>query len=210
MTVTLKTVSRNCFLFILMSIPLLLKSQNNKDSVSGLEALSYFKSKTQSMIISFGANIPDSSKIFKEYNLKINECYNEVKARYDQYRGFMKDCILDNSSTKKLKLCLKSKNLSLKLLLDSLQGLINDAYIKQFIAAPPKDHKPIDTTVNVAVTPTDFIASIITALADGAIKIWTQINNLKKQQKDDYLAQISSKDYDLSEYSDLISTSHKK
>jgi hypothetical protein len=195
---------------ILIFLPFLVIGQTKKDTLNGIEALSYFKSKTQSMIISFGTNIPDSSKVFKAYNIKVNLVYIEVKARYDQYRGFMKDCILNNTSTKKLKECLKSKNLELKFLLDSLQGLIKDAYLEQFITTPPNDHKPIDTTVNVSIITADFISSLMNALADGAVKIWTQINNLKKQQKDAYLSQISSKDYDLLEYSELMTSSHKK
>lgn len=202
-------IKRNLFVTLLLILPLCAVCQNKKDSLHGIEALSYFKSKAQSLIITYGANVSDSSMVFKKYNLQINFIYNDVKAEYDQYRGFMKGCILDNSSVKKLKECLKSKNLSLKKQLDSLQDLIKDAYVEQYIISPPKDHKPIDTAINVGLFTADFTSSLIGALTDGAIKIWTQINNLKKQQRDAYLTQISGKDYDLSEYFDLISIGHK-
>lgn len=200
---------RNLFFTLILILPICVFSQNKKDSLNGIEALSYFKSKAQSLIITYGANISDSSKVFKKYNLQINFIYNDVKAEYDQYRGFMKDCILRNSSVKKLKECLKSKNLALKAQLDSLQVLVKEAYLEQYIISQPKDHKPIDTTINVSLFTADFTSSLVGVLIDGAIKIWTQINNLKKQQRDAYLSQISSKDYDLSEFSDLLLLVHK-
>jgi hypothetical protein len=121
----------------------------------------------------------------------------------------MKDCILDNSSIKKLKSCLKSKNLILKKQLDSLNNLINEAYVQEYIKTGPNHHQIKDTAVNVGATPPDLISALVTALTDGAIKIWTQISTVKKQQKDAYLSQISNKDYDLSPYEDLINLSHK-
>ena len=195
-------------LFIASLVPKLDFAQ--KDSLNGIEALSFFKSRSQSMILTYGANIPDTSKIYRESNLKINFAYNDVKSKYDQYRGFMKDCIINNTSIKKLKECLKSKNLELKNQLDSLQGLIQKAYLMQYISSPPKDHSIKDTSINTGIAGPDFIQSLVSALADGAIKIWTQINNLKKQEKDTYLSQISSKDYDLLEYNELINASKKK
>jgi len=197
-------------LFIMITIHYHANCQNQTDSLNGIEALSYFKSKSESLILTFAANIPDTSKIYKEYNFKINMTYNDLKARYDQYRGFMKDCILSNSSIKKLKICLKSKNLSLKTQLDSLQSIINEAYIQQYILSDPNQHKIVDTSINVAATPADFVTSLINALTDGAVKIWTQISSLKKAKKDAYSSEISSKSYDLSDYFDLLATRQKQ
>jgi hypothetical protein len=200
-----------CFLLIiLLSFKFNANCQNQSDSLNGIEALSYFKSKAEDMILSFAANIPETSNVYKKYNFKVNMTYNELKARYLQYRAFMKSCILANSSIKKLKDCLKSKNLSLKNQLDSLQGFINEAYVQQFIINPPTKHENNDTSIDVGATTPDLIASLISALTDGAIKIWTQINTLKKGEKDAYITEISSKEYDLADYYSLIASKQKK
>lgn len=196
-------------LIILLSFRFNAICQNQSDSLNGIEALSYFKSKAEDMIITFAANIPETSKVYKNYNFNVNMTYNDLKARYVEYRAYMKNCILANSSIKKLKNCLKLKNLSLKIQLDSLQGLIKEAYLQQYIISPPTKKENIDTSINVSATTPDFVTSLISTLNDGAIKIWTQINTLKKQKRDAYMAEISSKDYNLADYNTLVSSMQK-
>lgn len=183
--------------------------QNQNDSLNGIEALSFFKVKAEDMILTFASNIPETSNVFKNSNFQINMTYNDLKARYVQYRAFMKNCILANSSIKKLKDCLKSKNLSLKNQLDSLQGLIKDAYLQEYISNPPSKHESIDTSIDVSATTPDFTTSLISALTDGAIKIWSQINRVRKGKKDAYIAEISSREYDLADYYSLINSKQK-
>lgn len=196
-------------LIILLSFRLNAICQNQSDSLNGIEALAYFKSKAEDIIKTFATNIPETSKVYKNYNFNVNITYNDLKARYIEYRAYMKNCILANSSIKKLKNCLNLKNLSLKIQLDSLQSLIKEAYLQQYIINPPPKRENIDTSINVGITTPDFVTSLISALTDGAIKIWTQINTLKKQKRDAYMAEISSKDYDLADYSTLISSVQK-
>jgi hypothetical protein len=181
-----------------------------KDSLNGIEALSYFKSTTQSVVITFASNIPDTSKIFRKYNLQVNFLYNKMKSTYDQYRGFMKNCILTNNSIKSVRTCLKSKSLDLKAELDSIQAIIRMAYTEEYTLNPAPHNTKRDSAIDVSAISPTLIEGLISALLDGGIKIWTQINAQNKQFKDSYLTQISSKDYDLSEYNDLITIVKKK
>ena len=95
----------------------------------GFESLSYAKTSLESIIKEFGSTINDSSGTYRKYYISLSKQYNNAKANYEAQRCSMKDCILNNNSQKKIKKCWQSKQLNVQNSLDSLQSILDAAYI---------------------------------------------------------------------------------
>jgi hypothetical protein len=196
-------MSNNSFCHIWGLILFLLISNQLCAQKKGFESLAFAKTSLESIVKQYGSDIPDSSKVYKEYYLPISKQYNQAKASYAAYLGAMKDCILENDGEKKIKKCLQKQTLDIKKNLDSLQALFDNAYLFYYIEHPTPSNaeiKPHNTGVITAAT----ITSLISALIDAGIKIWDEIQKKNKQFKDDYLTNIGSKDYVLGDFDDLV------
>ena len=170
----------------------------------GFEFLSYSKSAIESIVSNFSASIPDSSPVYKQFYLPFAKAYNKAKADYGGYRGFLKDCILDNGSKKGIQKCINSKTVDFKADLDTLQSVLETAYMTQGAIDNSKPKDPTYNGHNSSLITADFIKGIMDSLIGGALKIWDQRQKYKKQYRDDYLSNLTSKDYELAEIDDLL------
>ena len=170
----------------------------------GFEFLSFAKSSLESVISDYAATIPDTSAVFKKYYIALARNYNKAKASYDGYRGAMKGCILDNNSKNKIVKCLQSKTVDIQGNLDTLETVLESAYFEESSIQSKPGNNPGYSGKNSGLITTSFISSFFDSLVNGAIKLWDQSQKYKKQFRDDYLNNITSKDYDLSELDDLL------
>jgi hypothetical protein len=169
----------------------------------GFASLAFAKTSLESIVKQYGADIPDTSEVYKKYYLLISREYNEAKANYSAYLGAMKDCILNNDREKAIKGCLQKQTLNIEKNLDSLQVLFSNAYLLYFLVHPVSTNaetKPHNTSAITAAT----VTALLGALVDAGIKIWDEIQKKNKQFKDDYLTNIGSKDYILGDFDDLV------
>jgi hypothetical protein len=170
----------------------------------GFEFLAASKSSLESVIRSYAKAIPDSSDTYKQYYLSLITNYNKAKASYDGYRGAMKDCILNNETKGKIQRCLQSKSVSIKSQLDSLDNVLERAYLDAYLKKTIKKNDPVYSGQNTGLFTGDFIKSLLDTLLNGTLKLWDQTKKYRKEYKDNYLNNIASKDYDLSDVDDLL------
>jgi hypothetical protein len=170
----------------------------------GLEFLSYAKSSMESVISNYASAIPDTSIVYKKYYLSLAKSYNSLKANYSGYRGSLKDCILNNNSKKKIQNCLAGKTIDIKGSLDTLQSVMDQAYLEQYALQGSKTKDPTFSGHNSTLVPANFVSGLLDTLISGVLKVWDQTQKYKKQYRDDYLNNITNKDYDLSEIDDLL------
>jgi hypothetical protein len=179
----------------------------------GFEFLSSSKSSLESIIKVYASAIPDSSRTYKKYYLPLANTYNKAKSSYNGYRGSMKDCILNYNTKTKIQHCLQSNSVSIKDQLDSLNSILTRAYFEAYSQNLTKSPDPTYSGKNTGLITGDVIKSILDTLLNGALKLSDQIQKYRKDYKDGYLNAITSKEYDLADFDDLlikkISTSPK-
>ena len=186
-------------LVVLLSFVTVGYSQNK----TGFASLAYAKTSLESIVKQYGAEIPDSSKVFKDFYLPISKQYNAAKANYEAFKGAMNDCILSNNTEKKTKQCLQRQTLNVEKNLDTLQGLFGSMFVLYYIEHPVNP-KVENTTKNTGIITADFIKILIGALLDAGVKIWDEIQKKNKQFKDDYLKSIQSAQYTLGDFDVLL------
>jgi hypothetical protein len=187
------------FIILLISLEKVALSQTK-----GFEFLSSAKSSIESIISNYSAQIPDTSPVFKAHYLQLAKAYSKAKADYSGYRGAMKDCILDNNSKKNIQKCISSKAVNISSDLDTLRSVLETAYMEEAARETNKVQNPTYSGHNSGLITSDIIKGIMDSLLGGALKIWDQCQKYKKQYRDDYLSNLTSKDYDLAEIDDLL------
>lgn len=171
----------------------------------GFEFLASSKSSLESVIKTYANSITDTSETYKIYYIPLLKYYNKAKASYNGYRGAMKDCILSNESKKKIQRCLKSKSVNIQEQLDSLDNILNNAYLDAYSKKALKADVPTYSGKNTGLFTGDFIKTLLDSLLDGTIKLWDQSKKYRREYKDNYLSNISSKEYDLVDIEVLLS-----
>jgi hypothetical protein len=171
----------------------------------GFEFLSASKSSLESIIKEYANSIPDTSETFKKFYLPLAKNYNKAKASYNGYRGAMKDCILNNETKSKIQKCLQSKSISIQSQLDTLNNILETAYLDASSKKIIKTTNPDYNGKNASLFTGDTIKAILDTLLNGAFKLFDDIKKYRKDYKDSYLNQITSKDYDLADIDDLLS-----
>lgn len=176
----------------------------------GFQTLKYFKTLLESTVKEFAATIPDSTKTYRHHYILISEQYNLARAQFEGYKGSMINCINQSSSAKKIRGCLSSKSPNLGIHLDSLLGLIKRAYFEIYIERGTQyNHTETGARNVTAITP-EAVNTILTSLIDAAIKISTESSKVKKQLREQFVNDISNKEYVLLEFQELIRTTSKK
>ena len=177
---------------------------------TGFESLAFAKSKLESILKQYNSVIDSNSNVNRQYYFPLSKQYNSAKAEYDSYRGSMKDCILNNNNRKKIISCLQTKQLNVKSSLDSLNSILEMAYLQSYSEDSTKKVPITNSGHNTGLITGDFIKTVLDSLISGVIKIWDQSKKYKKQFKDDYLNNIESKDYALSDFTELVKPPSKK
>ena len=170
----------------------------------GFEFLSSGKTSLESVIKTYASSIPDSSETFKKYYVALSRNYNKAKASYNGYRGAMKDCILNNDNKRKIQQCLRTKSVDIEGRLDTLDMILEQAYLEAYFKSGGQTIPSTTSGKNSGFFTGDMIKELIDSLINGTVKLWGESKKFKKQYKDDYLNNIASKEYDLSDLDELI------
>lgn len=177
---------------------------------SGFETLGYFKNALDGPVRTFIINIPDTSRTFKKYAPLINKQYSLAKAEYEGYRGRMENCLRRMNTFKKIRQCLGTPGPKLELSVDSLYSLLDEAKLEIYLEAGVHIDKTMYGTTNVSNITPDQVTSLVTSLVDAAIKIFNEKNKMKNELRNDFINSIRKKEYDLTDFWEIVSSLKKK